>query len=277
VATYDLGDPVALGVTVTNTAGAVANTTTMVCTITLPDGTTATPSVTNSGTGLYDITYIPVQAGRFGVRWVATGTNACAFTDTFEVNDPTVLGVVSLQDAKDHLNITTTTNDEELRRFLWVATDLCEQYAGRVLGRKTVTDIFDGGSARLRLRHPVALSVTTVVENGVTLDAASYRLDATTGMFVERVGSNGLISFGGMFSGSVDAITVTYVAGFQIVPPTVQQAVLEALRHLWQTQRGASSVSALVSSGDDYTPGMSFSLPRRVMELLGPWTLAGVA
>lgn len=277
MATYDLGDPVSLGVTVTNSSGVAANTTTMVCTVTLPDGTTTTPSVTNSGTGLYDITYTPAQAGRFGVRWVASGTNACAFTDTFEVNDPTVLGVVSLQDAKDHLNITTTTNDEELRRFLWVATDLCEQYAGRVLGRATVSDTFDGGSPRVRLRQPVALSVTSVVEDGVTLDSGSYRLDPTTGMFVERIGSNGLTAFGGLFGGTINSVIVTYVAGFQIVPPTVQQAVLEALRHLWQTQRGAASVSALVSAGDDYTPGMGYSLPRRVMELLGPWTLAGVA
>ena len=277
MAVYDLGDPVALGITVTNAAGAAQNATTVVCTITLPDGSATSPTVTNSGAGLYDVTYSPTAAGRYSVRWVASGTNASAYTDTFEVNDPTALGVVSLQDAKDHLNLTTSTNDEELRRFLWVATDMCEQYAGRVLGRRTFTESYDGGTSRLRLRHPVALSITSVVENGVTLDPANYRLDPITGMFVERIGSNGLTQFGGLFSGTINSVMVTYVAGFGIVPPIAQQAVLEALRHLWQTQRGAASVSALVSSGDDYTPGMGYSLPRRVMELLDPVSLAGLA
>ena len=277
MAVYDLGDPVALGVTITNTAGTAQNATAVACTITLPDGTTTTPTVSNDGAGLYSVTYAPAVAGRFSVRWVATGTNASAFTDTFDVNDPTALGVVSLQDAKDHLNITTSTNDEELRRFLWVATDMCEQYAGRVLGRRVFTESYDGGSSRIRLRHPVALSITSVVENGVTLAASQYRLDPVTGMFLERIGSNGLTSFGGLFGGTIDSVTVTYVAGYSIVPPICQQAVLEALRHLWQTQRGAATVSALVSSGDDYTPGMGYSLPRRVMELLDPVSLAGLA
>ena len=37
MAVYDLGDVVALGVTITNTAGAPANATTVVATITAPD------------------------------------------------------------------------------------------------------------------------------------------------------------------------------------------------------------------------------------------------
>jgi hypothetical protein len=277
MATYDLGDPVALGITVTNTSGTAQNATAVVCTVTAPDGTTSTPTVTNSGAGLYDISYAPAAAGRYSVRWVATGTNASAFTDTFDVNDPTALGVVSLQDAKDHLNISTSTNDEELRRFLWVATDLCEQYAGRILGRRTFTETYDGGTSKIRLLSPLATSITSVVENGTTLTSDQYRLEPITGLFLERIGSNGIQSFGALWSGVTNSITVTYVSGFAIVPPSVQQAVLEALRHLWQTQRGVATVSALVSSGDDYNPGMGYSLPRRVMQLLDPFTFAGMA
>ena len=56
---YDLGDVVSLSVNVVDSAGAAANATAVVCTVTLPDGTTATPDVTNSATGTYTIAYTP--------------------------------------------------------------------------------------------------------------------------------------------------------------------------------------------------------------------------
>jgi hypothetical protein len=42
----------------------------------LPDGTTATPSVTITGTGVYRVDYTPTVAGLHTLRWLATGTNA---------------------------------------------------------------------------------------------------------------------------------------------------------------------------------------------------------
>ena len=55
----DLGDVVPLAVTVKDSSGTAANTTTVSCTITLPDLTTTTTSVTNATTGSYTATYTP--------------------------------------------------------------------------------------------------------------------------------------------------------------------------------------------------------------------------
>lgn len=56
-----------------NLAGAVANPTTVVCTVKAPDGATSTPSVTNSGTGIYYADVTLNQAGIWSVEWQGTG------------------------------------------------------------------------------------------------------------------------------------------------------------------------------------------------------------
>ena len=279
MASFDLGDVVALGITITNSSGTAQNATAVVCTVTLPDGTSATPTVTNSGAGLYDIAYVPSQSGRHLIRWVATGTNASAFTDEFTVRDLTTLPVVSYDMALSHLNIPAASADqEEIRRFIDAAQDLAENYVGAVLGRRTVVEKYDGFADHIRLRSPRAISILSVYENGVLVDPGAYKLD-DTGQRLYRLTtaslSAGMFGSYGYWSAGVNAIEVTYVAGFTVTPPAVQQGVLEILRHLWQTQRGSANV--LARNGDEYVTGSTYSLPRRAMELLSPASLPGLA
>jgi len=281
MAVYDLGDVVALGITITDANGAPANATTVVVTITLPDGTSVTPSVTNSGTGLYDASYSPTLQGRHLVRWVATGTNASAYTDEFTVRDLTALPVVSYDSVLAHLNIpAASANEEEIRRFIDAAQDLAENYVGAVLGRRTFTEYYDGQTDIIRLRNPRAISITEVIEVGTTLDSSQYQLDPT-GQRLMRLTAASLtastsVAYGYWASG-VNAVKVTYVAGYAITPPAVQQGVLEIIRHLWSTQRGAVNVMTRTGSGDDFYPASTYSLPRRAMELLDPASLPGLA
>ena len=85
MATYDLGDVVTLTATVRDANGALADAGAITCTITLPDGTTTSPTPTHPSTGSYTATYTPAVAGRFAVKWLATGANAGAFADDFTV------------------------------------------------------------------------------------------------------------------------------------------------------------------------------------------------
>lgn len=282
MASFDLGDVVALGITITNSSGTAQNATAVVCTVTLPDGTSATPSVTNSGAGLYDIAYTPTQSGRHVVRWVATGTNASAFTDEFTVRDLTTLPVISYDMALEHLNIpAASANQEEIRRFIDAAQDLAENYVGAVLGRRTITsENYDGNVDALRLRNPRAISVTNVYENGALLDSSQYQLDPT-GQRLYRLTTSSLSagSYGayGYWASGVNSVLVTYVAGFTVTPPAVQQGVLEILRHLWLTQRGGANVMNRAIAGDEFIPGTGYSIPRRALELLDPASLPGLA
>jgi len=279
--TYDLGDVIPLGITITDSTGVNANASAVTCTITLPDGTTSTGSVTNPSTGLYNCDFSPTQTGRHAVRWLATGTNASAYTDEFTVRDYADLGIVGLDEVKAHLNIPTTdtTLDEELRRFIDAATDLAETYVGQVLGRRTFTsELYDGGTEFIRIRNPKAISITSVYENDTLVSASNYVLDYT-GQRLYRIGSGTLYatnSYGYWVQG-MNNISITYVAGYVNPPMAARQGVLEIIRHLWQTQRGSMSVMGRSLGGDELYTTPTYSLPRRAMELLDPTSFPGIA
>ena len=264
--TYDMGDQVVLAVTLADSTGAAANATLMQVTVTAPDASITGPTtVTASPLGSYSYMYSPSMPGRHNVRWVATGANAAAYQDTFEVRALDDIPLVSLADAKAFLNITGTTYDDELRRFLDAATDTCERYAGRALRRRTYTENLDGsdlGANPIVLQWLPVLAVTSVQENGVTIDPSMYVLDDI----------NGLLLRGGQWSPMPwqrgrGNVTVTYQAGYADPPPTAIEAVLVLLKHTWETQRGAMDARS-VMAGETYDPRTSYAIPYRVREKL---------
>lgn len=263
--TYDLGDVVALAVEIRDAAGVLANATAVTLTVTLPDDTTATPVTANPSTGRYTASYTPTVAGRFSVRWVATGTNASAFTDTFTVLDPAELGLVGLDDVKQHLNMTGTSSDEELRQTLLAATSAAEDYLRRPLRRLAQTQTFytrHGNGRGLVLSRTDVASVASVVEDGTTLTAADYDANLSAGV-VWRADCREWCY----------PTTVTYTTA-GIESPALRQAVLELTRHLWETQRGTMPMMPRGVDGmDAFNPAMGYSLPRRVTELLAPYRM----
>jgi hypothetical protein len=281
---YDLGDVVPLGITITDSTGALANAGAVTCTIYLPDGTTATGGITNPSTGLYNCDFTPTQTGRHAVKWLATGTNASAYSDEFTIRDFAELGIVGLDEVKVYLNIssTDTSMDDELRSFIDAASDLAESYVGQVLGRRTFTsELYDGGADCIRIRNPRAISITSVYENGALVAPSGYALDYT-GQRLYRVGSSTLYATNsyGYWTAGFNNVSVTYVAGYVNPPMAARQGVLEIIRHLWQTQRGSMSVLGRTLGGDELTPattGAGYSLPRRAMELLDPTSFPGMA
>lgn len=281
MAVYDLGDVVALGVTITNAAGVNENATTVVAIVTAPDGSVSNPSISNSAAGLYDISYTPTMSGRHTIRWVATGANASAYSDEFSVRDNTHISIVGLDEVKSHLNIpaTNTDLDEELRRFVDAATDLAENYVGCVLGRQTFTDeLYDGNTDIIRLRNPRAMQITSVYESGRLLTSDNYTLDPS-GQRLLRITTGSIAgpNYFGIWAPGANNIKISYVSGFINPPASAKQGVLELVRHLWQTQRGAMNVLTRNQSGDDFYPSSTYSLPRRCMELLDPVSLPGIA
>ena len=131
---FDFGDLVPLTVQITDAAGAPANPGGITLTITLPDGTTVTLTPTQTGTGLFQVDYAPTMAGRHPYRWVATGANASAYSGVFDVRPADPGYIVSLADAKAHLNKTTgnSPDDEELRGFVEYATEQLDPYGVQV-------------------------------------------------------------------------------------------------------------------------------------------------
>lgn len=272
---YDLGDTVSLAYDVLDSAGAVTAPATCVLTVTLPDGTTTTPSVTNPSTGRYQADYVPAAAGRYLARWVSTGP-ATAFSDAFDVRSAAPAYVFSLADAKAHLNITSTTNDEELRGWLDVATEIVEQLAAEVTARRSITERFQAdcwpalsvsrywSTSSLVLTYRPVLSLTSVtsLDGTVTWDVNNLDVDPSSG--IVRVLSGRALS---------GPLRVVYDAGYEVIPARYVGAAKIVLRHLWETQRAAVGGAKRSRAGmvdDNMMLVAGYAVPRAAAELIGP-------
>jgi hypothetical protein len=122
----------------------------------------------------------------------------------------------------------------------------------------------------LVLRQPPVLSVSSVSENGTAVSASGYTLRADLGLLQRGAATSpSTWAFG--------TVDVTYVAGYANPPQVAVQAVLETLRHLWDTQQQTMRPSfGGESLGETYAPGATYALPRRAAELLAPLRVAAI-
>ncbi|MFI7137196.1 head-tail connector protein [Streptomyces massasporeus] len=183
------------------------------------------------------------------------------------------MALVTLEEAKRQLNITTAQHDAELQVYVDALASVIEGYVG-VVEQREFTDVLTGGGPSLAVLHPPLLFVTTL--SGPAIAPVSY--PANTLSLNGPAGIIGRLN-GGCFPAGT--YTVTYTAGRAAVPPTVKLAALILLQHLWRTQYGASRVP--VGGADDWSvtdpiPGFGYAVPNRVLQLLEPFKLPpGVA
>lgn len=190
--------------------------------------------------------------------------------------------IVTLPITKEFLNITDTDDDIKLTRFIAAASQMIVNKVGVVSGSPVVSEWHDGGTARIVLRNqgPI-VSVTSVLESygstvytltQVDLDtpaignAYSYSVDLDEGLLVRRASGVAI-----PFTNGVRNIHVTYVAGYSTVPEDIKQATLVLVKHLWDTQRGPRQG---VNAAPD---GFGYSFPNRVLEILAPYIVPGIA
>jgi hypothetical protein len=249
--------------------GALADPDDISVTVIAPDGTSTnqTGSIEHPLPGIYHLDYEPSQVGHYGVYWVTTGVNAGTLEEGFNVDDLTVSPPIALADVKRHLNMTATdyADDDELRFFILAATDLVEGEVGP-LARRSVSETHNGGRASVILRQAPVIQVTDVMENGNPV--SSYAVEIDTGILTKTSGYSASV-----WTEGFNNIEVDYIAGRTSIPAGLQQAILETVRHLWQTQRGTIQRRG----GDDYTPGQGYSLPNRVQDFLRRYSTPGIA
>lgn len=272
----DLGQVYEATLSVTDASGAPANPSAATLTITLPDGTTVTPAVTlpPAVTGLLAVDYPTVQAGLHKAAWVTSGP-ATAAVDYFSVRQ--YVSIISLAEAKEHLNkkLGASAADGELRRFMMAATEVIESKAGTCVMRPITGEFIPGDWRRLiRLPSapvPTAASVTSVASlraGGPSWLPADLIVNPRAGT-CQTADRRGFWGGPWQWSGT---------AGRPVVPERLEHAVKEQLRHLWETQRGAQPPHLL--QGDEAfttSAGWTFSVPRRVLELLEPDIIPVVA
>jgi hypothetical protein len=259
---YDIADSVPLAWDVRDSAGALANATTVALTITKPDGTTETPSVSNppSVTGEYRVTYVPTVEGVYAWRAVTTVPNT-AFQDVFVVRASVSTALLSLADAKAHLNITTTASDDELREYLEAATEIVESYVGPVV-RRSHTARVCGYTSSITLPHTQVREVTavTVVSDGSTpITLSDLTVDTAAGIVRYKNGS--AFPYGGM--------DITYTVGRTYVKANWTLAAKIIVKHNWGTQLG--NLPNIQGDNPGYVvTGSGFRVPYQAESLLQP-------
>jgi hypothetical protein len=288
MATIDVGDVYVIAVSTYDTAGVLANATTCVITVTAPDGTITTPTVTNPSTGNYQASFTCAQAGSHKVRAVATGL-VCVYTDTFYVLGTDPGFIISLAEARASLRIAAgqTVNDEDIRFLIASCTAVMEDLCGPILAR-TVTDTYDGGRTQIALLTTPLISITSIIESagsgyqhtltaqdpftGSGFDSFGYMVDLKEGL-ITRTASGVAIPF----IGGTRNIRVVSVAGRASIPANLIKATQRLVRFTYQQefqgQRPAGSVPEAVGA----TPA-GYLVPNAVKAMCaGELRVAGVA
>jgi hypothetical protein len=287
---YYAGAPVPLTFTLTNAAGAPVNavSTPPVVTVTRPDGTTATPSVTNTGTGIYTATFGTTQAGHHTVAWVcADATYPGGYADEFDVWSLTSTNVLSLADAKATLSIAAnnTTYDDLVSKVNASITEWLEWYCGAIVPQTVQETIRVGGLVTQLSKPPVINLVTwTTVPAGLANTTATVAQANSGPMFPVMVygvayplnqlyfepvkgwvrNTSGLPFYYGPYIWQ-------YQAGYETLPYGIRYAAMVTLRHLYGLERGGAGVAAAGSADAETTETpFGFAVPNRAIEALAP-------
>lgn len=275
MARYPIGQPIRLSSTVKDVTGTLVNAGALTLTVQKPDATQQVyNSPVNDATGLYHQD-IPVadltQNGHYQYAWISTGTGAGAVPGDFDVYDVFEVAILSLQDAKDELNIprTSTVSDDEIKLKIDSIETNIEMYLGGPVITRSVSErvrVTENYSALvLRKRPLVAVTSITEIAAGVAVPITDLDNDIVSGIVRRKLRLP--------FLGSGPYYQVVYTAGLgTAVPATVNQAARLILAHLWSTQRGPQP-RMYGGSGETVLPGMNYAIPNVAAELLRPYSV----
>lgn len=212
-------------------------------------------------------------------------TSVWAQTDAVDDGSLVTPGpLVTLGDVKSYLNYATPTDaasdDGQLANLLAAASDWIEREVGPISPTQ-FSERYDGwsGKSELMLRHSPVISVTSVTEQwstgGTHVLSESvfgpgqdgYQLDREIGLLVRVFQGNWPRTW---FPGSLN-IQVVYTAGYQTVPPVLQQACMELVAHWWtqghqSAARGWGPVGEDPYDAEDAAPGAFSAVPYRVAD-----------
>lgn len=216
---------------VTNSLGALADSITQVLTVTLPDQTTATPSITHDSDGKYHADVTLTQEGLYKFLWTTTGplTSKADY-----VNASVFRSIVGIDEVREFINDYGETRDGTLRLIMAAATQSVEDVVGTCV-IKTITDERITGYTRAVIRLPSGplpddtsiTSITSVWPNGpvwLTKDLIVY----------PESGTCEPINMMQFWYGPWKA---TYVAGRYVISPSIQLATKEIIFDLWSIHR----------------------------------------
>lgn len=184
--------------------------------------------------------------------------------------------LVDVSDVLDQLNL--SDNDAaSVEGLLDVATELIEGYVGPVLPRSYEETVTASPTIVLSRCPVISLDgMAAVYPNdayfGFIYDVKNYHLDAVKGI-VRRIPTYGYAgNYGGTphgGSGYSGLVTITYTAGRETIPATMQQASVLLVQEMLGERRGAAPLPTIGTTAvSDTNNGR---LPSDIAEMLAPY------
>lgn len=197
-----------------------------------------------------------------------------------------------LETAKTELGLSGTASDAVVERLINGASEAIERYCRRSFARATVTSERVKGYAgpRLLLERTPIVSVTSIIINGSTIDAAGYYIEkAEAGVLYRPAGWEwtAQTQVGSIIQepspGTEEGLyLVTYVGGYQTpaqggtrtLPYDLEQACLECVTNFY---RGRGKHQALETETEEgkAEPWTGASLTPGARKLLNPYRRIG--
>jgi len=282
-----VGDPAPLTFTLTDAAGNPADpvVTQPVLTVTLPDQTTVTPTVTHAGTGIFTAVYKTVQAGHHLVSWTcADATYPGGDADEFDVWSLTSTNVLSRADAKAILSIApaNTAFDDLVDKVNGSVTSWLEWYCGALVPQVVTEELRSGGLV-VQLSQPnnATLLAWTQVPSQFSADTSRVVPAPPSPMFPVLVFGvtyplsqlycdpvKGIVRHTSGLPFYYGPYIWRYSAGDPVVPQPVRLAGSIVLRHLYGFERGGSAVAVAGADEETTMTPFGFAVPNRAIEVL---------
>lgn len=273
---FEVGTLYTSDLSVTDDQGDLIDTSTQTLTVTLPDGTVATPVVSHDSTGNYHVDYQLTQEGLHRFYWTTTGP---VTSQSEYVNAVVFRSVVGLAEAKTFVNFDTSSDEDTLRQIMGAATELAESIVGSCVQR-TLTDIRIPGNTKPALRLPrgplpsdsAVTSISSIYNGGPSWTFANGDLIVSP--------ESGVVQLQGFIPFWFGPWRATYTVGRVVIPSSIQLAVKEIIYDMWSTQRPYGA--------DELEPGpeatarfeqmvASYQIPSHAMTLLSKFEMPGFA
>ena len=155
---------------------------------------------------------------------------------------------VTLQQAKDHLNIDFNDDDSIIELIIQTAREAVENKTGRKLITSTMGHQRDCFNSVMELPHTIqsVTEITYIDTDGVTqtLPATEYDVD------VNRIPGRIMLAYDKTYPATRDeanAVTIEYVTGFgdtaQSVPSPLQHAMLLLIGHYYENREATAPIN----------------------------------
>lgn len=168
------------------------------------------------------------------------------------------MALLSLDDAKGFLGVTTAGKDDTIQGFVDAVTRVIEGIIGPV-DTATKTKTVNGGASMIVVGAAMA-SVMSVQVDGAD---QAYVADLTNGIIY-----GGTYNAPVIFTPGVQNVVITYTVGSDDPPAgNVAMAARELLRFWWQIGQQGTRRNA---PPDAEMPDPAYAVPHRVIELLKP-------